>query len=556
VTTSDYAAGALPLRRHRRLRIAFYALVMTIGLATSFYPTFLSGFRRMQPDAGDPMLNNYILEHEYRVFTDTRYRFPLWSPPFFYPEKNVLAYGDNLFAGEPLYALLRLGCGPAGAFQLWAMVVLVADFFAFLYAARKLRIGPPLAAFGAYLFAFGVPRAAQFNHPQLLLNMFSPIALLLTWRFLLAPSRRLIAGSALAFYLQILAGYYLGWMLLLGASVFVGAVLAFDRETRRRAANFFHHHGRFALLLACGWTAALWVLMRPYWEAMSFVGPRSWRDVANFLPHAWSWLSVQSGGLYARWLHPPRWAPAPWEQYLFLGFAFWIVAALSLGFIARRSSGDRNERVLVVASWATFLVLFLLSLRIPGRIADLIPGSRTLLSSTPSLWRIVYAVVPGARAIRAVSRIWTAAYLFLLAGALLGADRWIHRRIAHRRARQTLVAALLIAGMVEQWNSRLPSFRKADFFGRAAAAANFFRSRGCSIGRVEPDPMLPWYTGELVGMWAGLEAGIPVVNGYSGNIPPGYPSKKGMRNPRLLKIWLGKSMRDDCVVAGSPTFER
>ena len=43
--------------------------------------------------------------------------------------------------------------------------------------------------------------------------------------------------------------------------------------------------------------------------------------------------------------------------------------------------------------------------------------------------------------------------------------------------------------------------------------------------------------GELLGAWAGMRANVPVVNGYSGRWPPGYPAGDVLTDEQLRE-WL------------------
>ena len=47
------------------LRWIFYSVAFAGGMLICFHPTILSGFKRMQADPGDTVLNHYILEHEW-----------------------------------------------------------------------------------------------------------------------------------------------------------------------------------------------------------------------------------------------------------------------------------------------------------------------------------------------------------------------------------------------------------------------------------------------------------------------------------------------------------
>ena len=52
-------------------------------------------------DLGDARFNSVILEHLYQWVTGTAPK--LWSPRFFYPFENTLAFSDNHFASGFAY---------------------------------------------------------------------------------------------------------------------------------------------------------------------------------------------------------------------------------------------------------------------------------------------------------------------------------------------------------------------------------------------------------------------------------------------------------------------
>jgi len=79
-----------------RLWLLIYVFVCILGVLITFYPTLLSGFSFMQ-GSRDTRLNNYFLEHSFQTTFNKNYIGKLWSPTFFYPYKEVLAFSDNLF---------------------------------------------------------------------------------------------------------------------------------------------------------------------------------------------------------------------------------------------------------------------------------------------------------------------------------------------------------------------------------------------------------------------------------------------------------------------------
>src|SRR5438270_783392 len=95
-------SGFVPSGDMRRFGIVvLYLAALCGGTYSTFRPTFDSGFARVQADAGDGMLNHYLLEHSWRVVSDTGYCGTLWSPPFFYPERLTLAYSESFLGVVP-----------------------------------------------------------------------------------------------------------------------------------------------------------------------------------------------------------------------------------------------------------------------------------------------------------------------------------------------------------------------------------------------------------------------------------------------------------------------
>ena len=78
-----------------------YLIFLAVGLWFAFYPTLLSGFRRMEIDTGDTRVVNYLLEYSYRWIQSLLALHPisLWDPPFFFPTRNVGAYSEVVLAG-------------------------------------------------------------------------------------------------------------------------------------------------------------------------------------------------------------------------------------------------------------------------------------------------------------------------------------------------------------------------------------------------------------------------------------------------------------------------
>src|SRR3954466_9476441 len=102
--------------------ILVYAAAIIGGSFASYGPTIASGFTRLQTDLGDSVLNHYLLEHTWRVVSDSHYPGTLLSPPFFHPTPLVLGYSENFLGAAPLYWGLRLVLPAELAFSWWAIL--------------------------------------------------------------------------------------------------------------------------------------------------------------------------------------------------------------------------------------------------------------------------------------------------------------------------------------------------------------------------------------------------------------------------------------------------
>jgi hypothetical protein len=483
--------------------LLLHGLALAVGLWSAFRPTLASGFARLQADPGDTLLNHYVLEHSWRWLTQPDYAGTLWSPPFFHPAPGVLAYSENLLGTAPLYWLLRPACPDVLAYQLWMLLAAALTYASLAWVLRRLGVGHLLCALGGYLFAFGLPRLAQLGHQQLLPHLFAPLAVYAAWRFLQRPTASTLAGVLALSYGQVLTSIYLGWFLLFSLGLFAAVVALLDRSTLGRVGGFLRRRWPVVLALLGVWAGGMAWLFAPYRE-VNHDFRRLYGEVRDLLPRPESWLATGPTSAWSDWL-PPEWRPRTPELWLFPGVTFVGVAGLACGVVlGRRSPLTPPERVLAAAGLLTAALLVLVSLR----------------WGNWSPWHAVYRLVPGATAIRAVGRVVFTAELLALLGGLIALDRLL--RAAGRWG--TVAAALmLLAGMAESqpWRQELPSFPVGPWEARVERLRQRLTPGTAAYIALPPD--VPYWEGQLAAMWAGLKANVPVVNGYSGRYPPGYP---------------------------------
>jgi hypothetical protein len=132
-----------------------------------------------------------------------------------------------------------------------------------------------------------------------------------------------------------------------------------------------------------------------------------------------------------------------------------------------------------------------------------------------TIWKMIYLHVPGAGAIRAVSRM----SIIMLIPESIGFACFCARMRAERRA--GLAAAVAVLCALEQ-GVTTPSYDKHAQRALVAELSRRIDDR-CEAFFYSPrhDGRLPWES-HLDAMWAQLDHRVPTINGYSGFSPPGW----------------------------------
>ena len=98
----------------------------------------------------------------------------------------------------------------------------------------------------------------------------------------------------------------------------------------------------------------------------------------------------------------------------------------------------------------------------------------------------------------------------------------VNEELPRARARTLIFGLVAVLVILEQVRPNPESFDKqAEFFDRVEPLAP--QMAGADAGHVVYDGSMPDYRHHIAAMWAGLWAKVPVMNGFSGAHPPGYP---------------------------------
>lgn len=500
---------------HGRIReYLLYTVVLGWGVGLAFWPTISSGFTLLQTDPGDTLLNHYILEHSWLWLTRSDYVGTLWSPPFYFPAPGALAYSENLLGVAPLYWLLRLGGDAVLAYQLWMIGVCALSYAGMVWVLRRFDVQPTLVALGGLIFAFGMPRLQQLGHQQLLVQAFTPPAIYFAYRFLTAPTARHLYLAYLFISWQLWACIYLGWFLVFTLPLFALGLLIGQPTLRFGIGRFLVEHRYATLAGTLLFGMSLFPLLEPY-QRYNHGFRRNYEEC--LLPCKSSWLAPPDGSLWAAPLERYCKTQDP-ERRLFPG----LLPIMLLGLVAmttlfRRKSED-NARGLAIATFFVVTITVLLTFR---------------WHSHTSLWFYVYSRFPGAGAIRAVSRI----ELTLLAYVLMAGIPILSRLLRAKPSGELIAWLVLFIGIADQVTVAQYSFDPRSFCAEVEAKATEIRGLPWACLPLE-EAGRPFYTGQLVAMWAGLKANVPVVNGYTGRHPKGYPAWNRTLTPEEAAEWV------------------
>jgi hypothetical protein len=525
-------------REFRAFPSLIAVLFALLGSGMVFHVQLRSGFALAQPDFFDPRLIQYTLERNHRFwFTTQPVGDHFWSPPIFYPAPLAGALTESMIGLQPFYSPWRwLGADIETAYQLTVMGLLLACFAtAHRLFRRGLGAGPLVASVAAFLFAFALPRSAQLSHTQLFAHYATPLAVLGLLRAF-APevsAARRRAGVTLFFaalFWQLLGSFYLAWFLAL--TVAAGALVAAVVPRFRRPAwqRFRVARGRWLLAGAVALIGAA-LFLYPYAVARERLPPGAVETFADALPRAQSFLFGGVGSWETRALGLAHWwrireLTSPWEQALSPGL---FTLALALwGFWQRRKSP--------LAGLAAATVGLTLSLLMRW------PGGATL-------WPVVERLVPGAEAIRVPARVGVLLLLPIGLGVAWALEA-LGRRPRWGRVGLSLAVCLVI---LEQAQTQA-SYPKGAPTARADALAAVLPA-GCAT--FVYTALVPLHRANIGGdqldaMFAGLESGVPTLNGYSGYGPGGWWERVG---PFLLDVAAPEALPGlgrELVRAGAP----
>ncbi len=467
-----------------------------------------TGFDRLSGDLLDTRIAIALQQHWVNVLAGREG----WQEPlYFTPTTDVLGYNDGYVLFGLVYAGLRAtGLDPFLANEAVGAVFRGLGYAGFFLFARLVaRLPFWWAVLGAAVFTLSNAVAVQSTHMQLCSVALTPWLALLIWRAWHAATRRARVGwpvlVALLVSCWLMTGFYTVWFAGMFGLVFAIAALGCCRPKLRWP--------DWSAFLPAGLVlmAGLAVLVATYLPKARETGMHRFSEVLPFLPSVFDLTHVGPGnflfGWFDQWVMRVR--PIPPESFeLAVGFAppflAMAAAAMAAPWFQARSAAVWWWR----AAGLAVLVCLLLVLRVGQH----------------SLWRLVFAVVPGAGAVRVVSR-----FLITLDFPLvLLVMNWLSR-MSLRWPRWVVLAlaALLVgeelnggAAMVLDRPGQLAMLQAVP--PPPAPCRRFFATAPRVVpdmfGQVRDDAIMINVDAMLVAEMVGL----PTFNGHASFLPPNF----------------------------------
>lgn len=503
----------------RRLLVG---LAMLASVSFFFRDALMLGLERLYGDGYDAVIEAAILEHWRGVLSgDTSWNTTLW----FWPHPRTLGYNDTLIIPALASVPARLaGADPfvaAFASHVFMRALGFAGMYVLLRRGFETRL--PLAIAGAAVFTTANVSLLQMYHPQLLSVGILPwlgFLLLRTVQSVARRHRRAVAGYggalALLYGATALSSFYAAWFFALFVLLLAAVLCIASGGTRWRALVDGARQTWPGLLLVAGIAgAALIPLLVLYLPQLDAVPSRGWRDgPAVYLIDLQVLFNVGAGNLLWGWI-AARFAGG--EAQVGIPPVLLVIGLVALAWSLR----ERTRALPCLAIGVATAALILLTFRWPG---DHPP------------WRLVWQVLPGAEAIRTVSR----ALLFAIVPLIVIAFVWLDR-VARPAWATALIVLVLLA---EQVQLRPPLGLDRDtavrllaevgvpppdcqVFFVVAARHGDWAAEARAIERAwggdgEAVPNIWRYPHNVDAMLIASYHGRPTINGYSSFNPPGW----------------------------------
>lgn len=470
-----------------------------------FWPQFTSGFARLYGDAYDGTIEAVLVSHWYGVFRGLQH----WNnPPYFYPRVDVLGYNDGYFLYGVIAAAFRaLGADVFRAMEYMHVVVRLIGYFSMYALLQRMADRRVINIAVAVVFTLSV-NTLNGTHLQLLAVSFAPLMALLGLACLdaLQDGRRgrfraLSVGWAALYGMWLITGFYMAFFFGLFLIVFALSYAVVDRDS-------FH---RYTRLLAVNWKQLAVFLVAFMLACVPFLriylpklGETGGQTISAALAFAQSPMDLLNSGSYSM-LWGSLWHSVRVAAPNLLGDGEHVTGYtplfLFMCLVGSVAAFRAKERVLMTLA-VTSAVLALLVMSVDGH----------------SLWTVAYYLIPGARGVRVIARM----FIFLSFPMSILIASALHREQASR----TLLVVTLAFLMAEQVNlspdMKIDVAQQLSALDRVSAPPTECKA----FYGIHNTPFQSWSEGAMA-MYVNIQSmliadqvNLPTINGVATFIPP------------------------------------
>ncbi|MCE7526000.1 hypothetical protein [Polynucleobacter sp. IMCC 30228] len=484
----------------------------------------INWFTATPGDLIDGRFNSVILEHFYHWITGRQQ--DLWSPSFFYPNLDVLAFSDNHFGNAFIYALLRiLGLSREVAFSAWYVSGCLLNFLVTYIVLRKLHFSVFAASAGAFVFAYFLPAIIQAGHAQLTYRFAIPLAFYALWNFIykrqISALGLLFLWICVQFYCSIYLGVFLVYLLL--AASIAALILQHKnlfKDLKRSWLDLTKPRKIFLSALAIASSISFILLLEKYQQVASLYGfTGNVVEVKHMLPRLESYLIADNSSFSSfvgSWFNQiPLYRH---EHQLFIGIGVALIFFIGccipwFNYFGINRPYAKDQNAIGKLAFFSLLILFLSTLQYGV-------GGGQLTSPYEYLFSI-----PGILSIRAVTRLILVQGLPIAILVALACETLISslnkNNYFWRAAGIAIVAALLSLEVIFFDHVKTPNAIWTERLNRLSVLLPKPIPAG-SVLFVDNSGKETWYFAEVDAMVLAQDLGIPTINGYSGKFPPGH----------------------------------
>lgn len=297
-------------------RELYYLTGLLLGLIFFVFPIIGWDFSYFFGDLADGRLNLFFLEHNYQYLTNKIDTY--WDIPFMYPEKNVLAYSDNLMGTSPIYVLFRLiGLDTFSSYLWWFIVLCCLNYSTAFYALKKILKNNQAALIGAFIFAFSIALQSQTTHAQTFPRFAIPLIFLSAFQFAKTLHPKHLLFSLLWLVYQIYCGVYLGFLCAVPLGIYLAIILLKMLFSRPKIK--IKHWIWKALLSLTVSLLALLPLMLPYFERKKDPSAEHFTKIIGSIPTLQSYVFSPINSRFWHFLAPDLNIDNSWAHQIFPG---------------------------------------------------------------------------------------------------------------------------------------------------------------------------------------------------------------------------------------------